>query len=477
MALHRFRQRVCFGVWLLLLFYCPLSATSLSQPQPFHHSTSSADILRHRIAATEATATPYATDNPDTSSRRSALMKMAAVAQIPSLLLLQTDSASAADGAVSTTIPPAAGTETPIRASWTATQGLNSLNDNSKNFVGFNPAAYSAMVKDASRTPLFEQAIIHRLQQSPSNSVVVLDLGTGPFALFAVVAAQHGAQKVYAIEANPQAAELAQQRVQSLGYGDVIEIITGFSTDITLPQKVDVCIAEIVGSVASEEGAYATLADAAQRLVKEPQKSSSWIPNRLQTYAAPASYTLHNLLTPPAFDWTKLDGEPVRFNCRDQGLQLLADPVLVEDIEIATVLDTAPSSGRGKLTTKKDLVFEIDPQRVQENTIALEKEIGQAARYLKKPEVQQYARQTASSVTGLALWPRLVLDDTTVVNSRTFPTGQHQKSHWQTVLPIMTPEPIAVVPGQSQIKVALEVSWPTSVTQPPTYKMEGKVIA
>ena len=37
----------------------------------------------------------------------------------------------------------------------------------------------------------------------------------------------------------------------------VIEVIEGYSTDVTLPEKVDLLVAEIVGDIASEEGLVA----------------------------------------------------------------------------------------------------------------------------------------------------------------------------------------------------------------------------
>ena len=37
-----------------------------------------------------------------------------------------------------------------------------------------------------------------------------LDLGTGPFCVFALIAATAGAKKVYAVEANPEAARRAK---------------------------------------------------------------------------------------------------------------------------------------------------------------------------------------------------------------------------------------------------------------------------
>ena len=79
---------------------------------------------------------------------------------------------------------------------------------------------------------------------------------------------------------------------------------------------------------------YATIRDAQARLVKRPDLASSWIPNRCQTLAAPATYALHYALGPPAFDWGKLK-EPVRVNCRGETLQTLAEPLVIEDISFA----------------------------------------------------------------------------------------------------------------------------------------------
>jgi len=61
------------------------------------------------------------------------------------------------------------------------------------------------------------------------------------------------------------------------------------------------------------------------RLVNKPHDPNSYIPFACQTLAAPACYALHYSLGPPQFDWRKLK-EPVRLNCRDETLQLLAEP-------------------------------------------------------------------------------------------------------------------------------------------------------
>ena len=60
------------------------------------------------------------------------------------------------------------------------------------------------------RTQAFELAIQRRVSEYKGGDCVVMDLGTGPFAVLALAAARAGATKVYAIEANVAAAEQAR---------------------------------------------------------------------------------------------------------------------------------------------------------------------------------------------------------------------------------------------------------------------------
>ena len=73
--------------------------------------------------------------------------------------------------------------------------------DDGSTFIAFSDAGYQAMAEDPSRTPYFERAIQERLATRPGEMTVV-DVGTGPYALLALVAARAGAKKVFAIEVN-----------------------------------------------------------------------------------------------------------------------------------------------------------------------------------------------------------------------------------------------------------------------------------
>ena len=298
-------------------------------------------------------------------------------------------------------------------------------------------------------------------------------MGTGPFALFSIIAADAGAGKVYAIEANKDAARSARETIKKAGYENTITVLEGFSTEVSLPndEKADFVVAEIIGSIVTEEGAFATLLDAHSRFLKDPNNASSWIPSRIQTFAAPASYTLHNLFQPPAFDWTKLNDEPVRFNCRDQALQLLADPVVVEDISFSKIRKDGNSE---YAMNRKDFVFTVDGDRIRDNKFAFYEELKRGQ--IGSKEAEKVAESCGQSISGIALWPRLVLDgdETIVVNSRRFPDGAHQRSHWQTVLPIMSPTPIPVQQG-SMISLSSNFKIPYNIIEPPKYNLEANI--
>lgn len=377
-----------------------------------------------------------------------------------------------------------------LRASWTATAGLNSDEESGK-MVRFDPSAYAAMRDDATRTPKFERAVKDRIRAlraanaaagTPDAKITVLDLGTGPFALFAIVAAQAGADRVYALEADRGAAASAREAIAAAGLdARSVTVVEGLSTDFSFPNngdKADFLVAEVVGSIASEEGAYATVVDAGRRLLKRPESAASYVPRRIQTYAAPASYTLHTLFAPPAFDWNKMQGEPVRFNCRDQGLQLLSDGQLLEDVDfveevrkVRTSLTTVSNS-----RMSRQMTFTVDPARVKNNQATFYTEL--VANGIPKSESETLCVQCAHSVSGIALWPRIILGDgpDDVIDSRGYLTGAHQKSHWQTVLPIMAERPVGPIDGGETIQLTVNVDLPLQFEAATRYAMEGSVV-
>ena len=278
-------------------------------------------------------------------------------------------------------------------------------------FVSFTTDMYEEMVDDQERTQAFERAIKRRLRDRAGGDFVCLDLGTGPFAVLALFAARAGATKVYAVEANAAAAQQARAFIAAeaadLAPG-TIEVIEGFSTTITLPERADLLIAEISGSVASEEGMYASIIDARRRHMKRPEDPASYIPARCQTLAVPAACSVHHR---DGCAWLA-SGPPVRLGCESPWLLPLSAPQLWEDFAFggaAEALPPLPGTATTALAFRvcaatatanaRELCYQLEAQGV-----SAERAGGRGR------SLAELTKDVAHSLSGLACWPRLVLD-------------------------------------------------------------------
>jgi protein arginine N-methyltransferase 1 len=95
---------------------------------------------------------------------------------------------------------------------------------------------------------------------------VVLELGTGRKALWAVCCAKAGAKQVFAIEANQRSYE-ASLRFLEANKIDNVRLIHGFSDKIELPQRCEVLVHDLIGNIASAEGMIPFIEDAKRRLL------------------------------------------------------------------------------------------------------------------------------------------------------------------------------------------------------------------
>ena len=366
---------------------------------------------------------------------------------------------------------------------------------------------YEFMKDDTRRTPLYYAAIRERLAGLPPQ--VVLDLGTGAQALLALEAARAGAKKVYAIEAQPSCAQQAReavsavqteiesdccfdcadvcassfvrntlpQQVAAAGFADVIEVIEGISTRVTLPEKVDVLISEVVGSVASEEGLYATISDAHARHVKRPMERASWIPHRCHTIGAACSYALHASLGMPDYNWRRLAGPP-RVAAACSSLQLLSEAHVVETIDF-----TDPVAGAQTLHTPA-VTMTIDAERLQRNEQVYaraatpaeegEEEMDEEERAEAIADAASFAALVSRSFSGVAMWPRLELDPNGkhVVEARG-EAGEPRSSSWGCLLPLIGERPMRVNPGDT-VTMKMQIDLPQAVETPPQYTVRGR---
>ena len=105
----------------------------------------------------------------------------------------------------------------------------------------------AALLLDTRRVGLFKQA----LAQSIGPDDVVADVGSGSGVL-AVLAAQAGARRVFAVERGPMA-ELAEQIVRENGLQERITVIRGEARDVTFPEPPSLMVSETLGVFGADE--------------------------------------------------------------------------------------------------------------------------------------------------------------------------------------------------------------------------------
>jgi protein arginine N-methyltransferase 1 len=109
---------------------------------------------------------------------------------------------------------------------------------------------------------------------------VVLEIGTGP-GIFAVLACQLGASRVYAIEADP-VIQVAREIAAANGCADRIEFIEDLSTRVTLPIQADVIVSDMRGVLPFLQQHIPSIADARRRFLAPggaliPRKDAVWV--------------------------------------------------------------------------------------------------------------------------------------------------------------------------------------------------------
>jgi amino acid adenylation domain-containing protein len=144
----------------------------------------------------------------------------------------------------------------------------------------YDAVMYFAMTHDEQRNPAYRAAIRQFV-----NGKTVVDLGTGADALLARFCVDAGAEKVYAIEMLDGPFQSARELIATLGLDDRIVLIHGDSMRVNLPEQVDVCVSELLGTIGSSEGVVHILDDA-QRFLKP---GGIVIPQRCMTRIALAS--------------------------------------------------------------------------------------------------------------------------------------------------------------------------------------------
>lgn len=229
-----------------------------------------------------------------------------------------------------------------------------------------SPTDHVDMLNDRARTSAFLSAI----EEVVRPGDVVLDVGTGT-GVFAVAAARAGARHVYAIEASG-IAEYARSVFEANGLADRITLLQGWSTQLSLPERADVLVSEMVGAEPLGEDVLEMTLDARIRLLKP---GARLIPGRLRILGLPMTIPqaelAQNLPTAEALrnwcSWYGIDFGPLsethqgvfpEFYVRPQKArhwEALSEPVLLVEVDLqeveqsmvdSSVTFTANASGR-----------------------------------------------------------------------------------------------------------------------------------
>ena len=145
---------------------------------------------------------------------------------------------------------------------------------------GYTVKDYGRMILDERRSQPFVQALLRAVKPG----CTVLDIGTST-GYFAFLAAQAGAARVYAVEPD-DAIEIARRCAASIPGAERIQWIQGMTTQLDLPERVDVVIGDLHGVLPFYTANLVSMMDARKRHLKP---GGQMIPARDRLFLVPAN--------------------------------------------------------------------------------------------------------------------------------------------------------------------------------------------
>jgi protein arginine N-methyltransferase 1 len=140
--------------------------------------------------------------------------------------------------------------------------------------------SYGAMIADRVRMEAYAEA----LRKTVRHGSIVVEIGTGP-GIFAVLACQLGASKVYAIEPDG-IIQVAREVAVANHCSDRIEFIENISTKVNLPVRADVIVSDLRGVLPFFQQHIPSVADARHRFLAP---GGTLIPGKDEVWAAVVS--------------------------------------------------------------------------------------------------------------------------------------------------------------------------------------------
>merc|ERR1719161_2789166 len=116
-------------------------------------------------------------------------------------------------------------------------------------------------MNDKARNEAYKCAI----EKHVGEDDIVVEIGAGS-GILSIMAAKAGAKKVYAIEGSKHFVEMATMNCKINGVEDKVVVIHGMSSEVELPEKATVLLAEILGTMLDGESVTEYYADAKKRL-------------------------------------------------------------------------------------------------------------------------------------------------------------------------------------------------------------------
>ncbi len=139
----------------------------------------------------------------------------------------------------------------------------------------YSLSAYGSMIADRARAEAYAQA----LRNTVRAGSVVVEIGTGP-GVFAVLACQLGASKVYAIEPS-EIIQVAREVAVANGCAAKIEFFEQLSDRVALPVRADIALSDLRGILPFFQRHIPTIVDARRRFLGAggiliPRKDTLW---------------------------------------------------------------------------------------------------------------------------------------------------------------------------------------------------------
>ena len=205
--------------------------------------------------------------------------------------------------------------------------------------TGYSIGNYGAMTADDIRINAYAAA----LRRSVTPESVVLDIGAGT-GIWSLLACQYGARHVYAVEPD-DSIQVAREVAKANGCADRITFLQDISTRIELPERAQVIVSDLRGTLPYFEQHIASIADARARHLAP---GGVLIPRRDTVWAGlmEAPETCQRLLKPWGEDVMGIDFSSQRKVTTNHfhseyftPEELLASPQMVATLDYQTITD------------------------------------------------------------------------------------------------------------------------------------------